>query len=116
MKRCPRCESTERLVTERRPNGDTHCKTCGLTGNTSEFLPEPPEVSLPEEMKRPLLKNNPLMKFFGYKHLPEHLQVISKPFHDLAELMCVEMGNNAEGVTALRKLLEAKDCAVRSLL
>ena len=62
------------------------------------------------------LKDNALMKFFGYEHLPAHLQKISKPFHDLAVAMCEEMGNNAEGVTALRKLLEAKDCAVRSLV
>lgn len=65
---------------------------------------------------RPDLINNPLMKFFEYKHLPPHLQVISKPFSELAEKLCLEMGNNAEGVTALRKLLEAKDCAVRSVL
>jgi hypothetical protein len=62
------------------------------------------------------LKDNAIMKFFKYEHLPENLQVISKPFSDLAEKMCQEMGNNAEGVTALRKLLEAKDCAVRSVL
>lgn len=62
------------------------------------------------------LKDNPLMKFFAYEHLPEHLQVISKPFGELAKELCQKMKNNAEGVTALRKLLEAKDCAVRSLL
>ena len=65
---------------------------------------------------RPELKENALMKFFKYEHLPEHLQAISKPFHDLAVEMCDKMGNDAEGVTALRKLLEAKDCAVRSLV
>lgn len=62
------------------------------------------------------LKDNALMKFFNYEHLPEHLQAISKPFHDLAVEMCDKMECNAEGVTALRKLLEAKDCAVRSLV
>jgi len=56
------------------------------------------------------------MKFFKYEHLPQHLQAISKPFHELAVAMCDKMGSNAEGVTALRKLLEAKDCAVRSVL
>lgn len=65
---------------------------------------------------RPELKDNPLMQFFEYLHLPLHLQEISKPFHDLAEALCERMGNNAEGVTALRKLLEAKDCAVRSVI
>ena len=66
-------------------------------------------------MKQELI-DNALMKFFKYEHLPEHLQVISKPFHNLATEMCDKMGNNAEGVTALRKLLEAKDCAVRSII
>ena len=61
-------------------------------------------------------EDNALMKFFAYGHLPEHLQKISKPFGELAKVLCEEMGNNAEGVTALRKLLESKDCAVRSLL
>lgn len=65
---------------------------------------------------KPELKDNALMKFFAYEHLPEHLQTISKPFGDLANQLCEVMGNNAEGVTALRKLLEAKDCAVRSVL
>lgn len=64
----------------------------------------------------PELKDNALMKFFAYEHLPERLQKISKPFGDLAKELSETMGNNAEGVTALRKLLEAKDCAVRSVL
>lgn len=67
-------------------------------------------------MNRPELKENPIMKFFEYEHLPEHLKIISKPFCETAKEMSLNMGNNAEGVTALRKLLEAKDCAVRSVL
>lgn len=57
-----------------------------------------------------------LMQFFTYSHLPEHLQVISKPFADLAEHLANTLPVNAESVTALRKLLEAKDCAVRAVL
>lgn len=64
----------------------------------------------------PELIDNPLMKFFAYEHLPEHLQEISKPFGEMAQQLAKVMGNNAEGVTALRKLLEAKDCAVRSII
>lgn len=64
----------------------------------------------------PELKDNPLMKYFAYEHLPEHLQKISKPYGEMAKQLCEVMGNNAEGVTALRKLLESKDCAVRSAL
>ena len=57
-----------------------------------------------------------LLQFFGYNHLPAHLQAVSKPFGDLAEKMWLDLPGNAETTTMLRKLLEAKDSAVRSLL
>lgn len=57
-----------------------------------------------------------LMQFFAYQHLPEHLQKISKPFGDLAEWICNTLPRNPERTVALRKLLEAKDCAVRAKL
>lgn len=57
-----------------------------------------------------------LLQFFAYKHLPEHLQEISKPFGDMAEWIVNSLPSNAERTTALRKLLEAKDCAVRAKL
>lgn len=55
-----------------------------------------------------------LMQFFTYSHLPEHLQKISKPFGDLAQQIVETLPRNPERTTALRKLLEAKDCAVRA--
>lgn len=57
-----------------------------------------------------------LMQFFEYKHLPEKLQAASKPFYELAHSISVALPNNIESTTALRKLLEAKDCAVRALI
>jgi hypothetical protein len=63
-----------------------------------------------------------IMQFFAYAHLPERLQRISKPFADLAENIVAEDGNNLalprnpERTVALRKLLEAKDAAVRAAL
>jgi hypothetical protein len=55
--------------------------------------------------------------FFAYSHLPAHLQAISKPFGDLAEAMMDTMGlEGPECAAGLRKLLEAKDCAVRAAL
>ena len=57
-----------------------------------------------------------LLQFFKYDHLPEHLQAVSKPFGDLAFQIDSTLPNNPEKTTALRKLLEAKDCAVRALL
>ena len=57
-----------------------------------------------------------LLQFFAYAHLPEHLQKISRPFGELAEKIVAELPRNPERTTALRKLLEAKDCAVRAQL
>jgi len=57
-----------------------------------------------------------LLQFFKYEHLPVHLQEISKPFCELAEKLVNELPNNPETTTAIRKLLEAKDCAVRAKL
>jgi len=56
-----------------------------------------------------------LMQFFSYAHLPEKLQAVSKPFGELAAVV-MELPRNPERTVALRKLLEAKDCAVRALV
>lgn len=61
--------------------------------------------------------NFPILKFFAFKHLPEHLQEISKDFSELAHQMaCRGLDNPIETAAGLRKLLEAKDCAVRAAL
>lgn len=57
-----------------------------------------------------------LMQFFQYSHLPEHLQKVSSQFYPLAEFIQTSLPVGAEQTTALRKLLEAKDCAVRAAL
>lgn len=56
------------------------------------------------------------MQFFAFEHLPEHLREVSKPFGELAKLVDEALPENPEKSTALRKLLEAKDCAVRAVL
>jgi hypothetical protein len=58
----------------------------------------------------------PILAYFRHEHLPEKLGDVSRPFGDLAELVATSLPRNAETATALRKLLEAKDCAVRSAL
>ncbi len=63
-----------------------------------------------------LRENEPILQFFQYAHLKEDLQAISKPFGDLAEFIVEATPKNPERTTALRKLLEAKDCAVRAFL
>lgn len=59
---------------------------------------------------------DPIMQFFGYDHLPKHLQMVSKPFCELAEWVHTELPRCAERTVALRKLLEGKDAAVRTLV
>jgi hypothetical protein len=57
-----------------------------------------------------------MLQFFAYEHLPAHLQEVSKPFGELAQKIVDSLPSNPERTVALRKLLEAKDCAVRALL
>ena len=56
-----------------------------------------------------------VLQFFAYDHLPERLQAVSRPFHDLA-VKVAGRSSNPETTVALRKLLEAKDAAVRAEL
>lgn len=77
--------------------------------------------------KKPIVEH--ITQFFAYQHLPPKLQAVSKPFCDLAfaiigderglpEGASVEfpLPRNPERTVALRKLLEAKDAAVRAVL
>jgi len=61
-------------------------------------------------------KQEHISQFFAYAHLPAHLQAASKPFGDLAQNIIDTLPRNPERTVALRKLLEAKDAAVRALL
>lgn len=58
----------------------------------------------------------PIEQFFSYEHLPAHLAAVTQPFCELAALLCAMLPRNPERSVALRKLLEAKDAAVRALL
>jgi hypothetical protein len=60
-----------------------------------------------------------ILKYFVWEHLPDHLQKVSRPFYvvalDVAERGWVN-GADDETNVALRKLLEAKDAAVRAVV
>lgn len=63
--------------------------------------------------------NEHIMQFFDYAHLPPHLAAVSRPFCELARSLVAEtngLPRNPERTVALRKLLEAKDAAVRAFL
>ncbi len=69
-----------------------------------------------EPRDRAIADEEPILKFFAYVHLPERLAKISRPFSELAEHIYYTQPAGAERSTALRKLLEAKDAAVRAAL
>ncbi len=54
-----------------------------------------------------------MLSFFDFRHLPEGLQGVSKPFYKLAHSLVEELPNHSQKMVALQKLLEAKDAAVR---
>ena len=56
------------------------------------------------------------IKFFDYQHLPPRLQEVSQPIYVLAHMMDKELPDGAEKDAGMRKLLEAKDCFVRSIV
>ena len=68
----------------------------------------------PEGFSDDQLATDPILRFFHYAHLPEKLRAASKPFCDLAAHIVETLPRNAERTAALRKLLEAKDAAVRA--
>lgn len=57
-----------------------------------------------------------MLKWFAFEHLPEPLRTVSGYFHDLAVTLCTIVDPGPERTVALRKLLEAKDAAVRAKL
>ncbi len=64
----------------------------------------------------PAMPQDRMLQFFDYSHLPPKLQAVSSPFGDLATYIVATLPQNAERTVALRKLLEAKDAAVRAVL
>jgi hypothetical protein len=69
--------------------------------------PSPPPLAPPVEH---------IAQFFAHAHLPPHLAAVSRPFGELADEIIANLPRNPERTVALRKLLEAKDAAVRAFL
>ena len=83
------------------------------------FTPSPAAQAIhpsPDEFTEAELAADPILRFFHYKHLPPVLREVSAPFCEQARGMIDKLPRNAERTVALRKLLEAKDCAVRASL
>lgn len=62
------------------------------------------------------MTEEPILQFFKHDHLPEHLKTVSALFGLLAHHLCAMLPRNPERTVALRKLLEAKDAAVRAMI
>lgn len=87
-------------------------------------MPQQPPPSVAQDLQAEIERNRAkaapaqdrMLQFFRYEHLPEHLRAVSAPFGILALQIVENLPSNPERTTALRKLLEAKDCAVRAVL
>ena len=61
-------------------------------------------------------RKHALLQFFSFIHLPAPLREVSQEFSQLAHWVDLSLPDGAEKSVCLRKLLEAKDCAVRARL
>lgn len=68
----------------------------------------------PVEFTAEQLADDPILRYFHYSHLPPALQSMSVNFCNTARIVVSNLPRNAERSVALRKLLEAKDAAVRA--
>lgn len=67
-----------------------------------------------EQVKKELHHEERMLKWFAFEHLPQHLQGVSASFWEVASDLCATVQAGPERTVALRKLLEAKDAAVRA--
>lgn len=95
----------------------TSAKSCLTKETRSSFrsgflLPE----TKADEARKPKMSENPIIQYFAYAHLPQHLRGVSAIISSAATLLNAVLPDGPEKSTGLRKLLEAKDCFVRSAL
>ena len=57
-----------------------------------------------------------VIKYFDTRHLPLRLQTVANPVCELARMMESTLPDGPEKSAGMRKLLEAKDCFIRSAL
>lgn len=56
------------------------------------------------------------IQFFAWEHLPAEVQPYAKEIAKLAYKLEAELPDSAEKSAGMRKLLEAKDCFIRTVL
>lgn len=70
----------------------------------------------PQEFTADEIRQDHILQFFHYAHLPDVLQSRSRPFCEIARMIVDTTPRNPERTVALRKLLEAKDANVRAFI
>lgn len=83
-------------------------------GESANMSDDGPDVTQADRER--CRRSEQILQFFAYSHLPEHLRDVSKSFGDLALHIVMTTPKNDERDACLRKLLEAKDCAVRAMV
>lgn len=99
------------------------CDECGLTlsyevpVSFAEKAAQHDEAIAPKVAEDEQLRSwYPILRYFDYMHLPQNLAMTSRHFWKLSRVLAAMGPNNPETAVALRKLLEAKDAAVRARL
>lgn len=101
-------------------NGNIHQRTSVTLYQPGDDIPVDSGFAVWKEdqvkQAEPKLQGSTTAKYFAYGHLPAHLQTVSQPVGQLAELLELLLPNGPEKSAGMRKLLEAKDCFVRAAL
>jgi hypothetical protein len=78
--------------------------------------PTPAPAGVSAELSVDIVAAERMLKLFAYDHLRADLQLVSRPFSALAHHIAETIPAGPERTVALRKLLEAKDAALRAHL
>jgi len=101
-------------------NGNVHQRTSVTLYRPGDDIPVDSGFALWKEdqvkQAEPKRQGSTTAKYFAYGHLPAHLQTVSQPVGQLADLLELLLPNGPEKSAGMRKLLEAKDCFVRAAL
>lgn len=73
-------------------------------------------MKIPNEIAHRHSATLAIFKYFAYDHLNEPLKGVSKVLYNTAYEMIIALPDCPELTVGLRKLLEAKDCLVRTAL
>lgn len=103
-------EVTMDLGTDEEPDKPQPQGKAFTMSQTGAIHPPPAEFTAEE------IHQDPVLKFFHYVHLPSALREVSAPFAAQARFIIDNVPRSAERSAGLRKLLEAKDCIVRSMI